>query len=300
VLVVALILTAVVTLILAWSISRPLEKLSKAAKRIAAGEQAVIVPVGGTGEIRELGVSFASMNQRLDARLRYFSEFAADVAHEFKSPLTSIRGAAELLAEGASDDPDARARFLSNIGLDVDRLDRMVSRLLELSRIEASSQPMTSVDVEQLVRRVVDRLSSAAKPIVLAVDECGRTLRAREADLETAIGNLIENALRFAPQGSPVTVTLAISRRDDARAPPEAVTIAVRDDGAGIPPAHVTRVFDRFFTTDQERRGTGLGLAIVKSVIEAHGGNVTVSSSPGEGTTFLVELPLPDRSGGTA
>ncbi len=124
VLVVAVAFTLLVTLMLAWSISRPLSKLAKAARRIAQGERAS-VPVGGSGEIRELGEAFATMTERLDARLRYIRDFAADVAHELKSPLTSIRGAAELLGEGAADDPEARARFLKNIELDADRLDRL-------------------------------------------------------------------------------------------------------------------------------------------------------------------------------
>src|SRR5262249_29715901 len=125
VLAVAIAFSALVTLVLAWSISRPLEKLSRAAKRVAAGEPGVVVPVGGSGEVRELAESFASMKERLDARMRYIADFAADVAHEFKSPLTSIRGAAELLGEGAADEPEARARFLRNIELE----DRKSTRL---------------------------------------------------------------------------------------------------------------------------------------------------------------------------
>src|SRR6185437_7404001 len=117
VLFVAFCITGLCTLLLAWSISRPLARLSRAAKRVAAGEPSVTIPVGGGGEIQELGESFASMKERLDARLRYIEGFAADVAHEFKSPLTSIRGAAELLGEGAADDPEARERFLRNIEL---------------------------------------------------------------------------------------------------------------------------------------------------------------------------------------
>ncbi len=209
VLVVAFCLTALVTLLLAWSISRPLGKLSRAAKRVAAGEPFVVIPVGGGGEIEELGESFAAMKERLDARLRYIEGFAADVAHEFKSPLTSIRGAAELLGEGAADEPDARARFLRNIELDVARLDRLVSRLLELSRIEASSQVMTPVDLPALLARVTERASAPDQPIALDYRAQVRTLRAREMDLETALSNLIDNAVRFSPPGVPVEVVVS-------------------------------------------------------------------------------------------
>ncbi|WP_437520538.1 ATP-binding protein [Sorangium sp. So ce726] len=289
VLVVASLFTGLVTLALAWSISRPLGKLSRAAKRVAAGERDVVVPVSGSGEIRELGESFAAMNERLGARLRYISDFAADVAHEFKSPLTSIRGAAELLDEGAADDLEARRRFLRNIELDVARLDRLVSRLLELSRIEASSEAMTVLDLEALVARVVERRASPGQPVELRYEMRIRLLRARQTDLETALLNLVDNAVKFSPPGEAVVVTV---EGGEGREGGKTARISVRDRGPGVPPQHLPRIFDRFFTTDEGRDGTGLGLAIVKSVVEAHGGAVTVESAPGEGASFVVELPV--------
>ena len=279
---VAFALTALVTMLLSLSISRPLGRLSRAAKRVAAGEPDVTIPVSGGGEIEELGASFASMKDRLDARLRYISELAADVAHEFKSPLTSIRGAAELLGEGAADDPEARVRFLRNIGLDVARLDRLVSRLLELSRIEASSEVMTVIDIEALLIRVADRGGATEPAVALRYRAPARFLRARGADLETAFRNLIDNAVRFTPPGARVEI--------DVEGDAASLRIAVRDHGPGIPEKILPRIFDRFFTTDADRDGTGLGLSIVKAVVEAHGGAIAVTC--GEGTTFTVTLPL--------
>jgi two-component system, OmpR family, sensor histidine kinase ChvG len=275
----ALFFSALVTLLLAWSISQPLEKLSRAAKRVAAGEPGVVVPIGGGGEIRDLGEAFAAMKERLDARLRYISDFAADVAHEFKSPLTSIRGAAELLGEGAADDPEARHRFLRNIELDVARLDRLVSRLLELSRIEASSEALAEVDLEALLQRVTERSGG----ITLRVRCRNVRVLARETDLETALMNLVENAVKFSPPAAPVEVTV-----DEL---PGAVEIRVADQGPGIPAAHLPKIFDRFFTTDKSRDGTGLGLSIVRAVARAHGGEVTVVSRA-QGAEFLLRLPL--------
>jgi two-component system sensor histidine kinase ChvG len=286
VLVVAVVFTGLITLALAWSISRPLEKLSRAAKRVAAGERDVVVPVSGDGEIRELGESFAAMKERLDARLRYISDFAADVAHEFKSPLTSIRGAAELLEEGAADDLDARRRFLRNIELDVARLDRLVSRLLELSRIEASSEAMAVIDLEALALRVAERMSAPDQPVELRYSMPIRFMRARETDLETALMNLVDNAVKFSPPGESVSVAV------EPGSSGATVRISVSDRGPGIPPQHLPKIFDRFFTTDESRDGTGLGLSIVQSVVEAHGGRVTVDSKPGEGATFVIELPV--------
>lgn len=284
ILAVAFFFTGLVTALLSLSISRPLARLSAAAKRVAAGEPDVVIPISGGGEIEELGRSFASMKERLDARLRYISDFAADVAHEFKSPLTSIRGAAELLDEGAADEPEARARFLRNIELDVARLDRLVSRLLELSRIEASSEAMMMVDLEALLLRVAERASGPAHPVTLRYEAGARILRARETDLETAFLNLLDNAVRFSKEGEAVEITV----RGDA----PFLKVAIRDRGPGISPKNLPKIFDRFFTTDSDKNGTGLGLSIVKAVVEAHGGEVEVASAPGEGTTFTVALPV--------
>ncbi len=282
VLLVALFISLLSTLVLAWTISRPLSRLSRAARRITAGERGVIVPVEGTGEIRELGQSFSTMTDELRARAEYMSEFAADVAHEFKSPLTSIRGAAELLAEGATEDPVASARFLGNIQEDAERLDRLVTRLLELSRIEASSEAMQVFDLDAVLRRVIERERRAGASITLNYAAPTRLIRGREADLELALRNVIDNAVRYAPESDPVRVEVTAGQGDR-------LEVSVADRGPGIPEAHREKVFDRFFTTDEARNGTGLGLAIVRSVALAHGGMVTASVD--DGTRITLSLP---------
>ena len=225
------------------------------------------------------------MKERLDARLRYISDFAADVAHEFKSPLTAIGGAAELLAEGAADDPEARRRFLDNIRLDVERLDRLVSRLLELSRIEASTAPWSLVDLRALATRIVERGSTPDQEVRLRYELDTDHVEARETDLESAVMNLVENALRFSPPDEPVTIEIAAAGRSSFR-------LVVRDRRPGISAVNLDKVFDRFFTTDAKKNGTGLGLAIVKSVAESHGGRVAVTSEIGQGAAFTLTLPI--------
>lgn len=278
---VAFLVTLLVTLLLALTISRPLGKLARAARRIEAGERGVEVPIVGSGEIRELATALASMTEQLELRLRYIADFTADVAHELKSPLTSIRGAAELLEDVAVDDPVARARFLGNIRLDVERLDRLVSRLLELGRVEAAQTLPVMLDLEQLLRTVASR--AQGEPAMEVTVKGGPFVCARAHDLEMAVKNLVENARRFAPAGTKVRVTA------DVR--PDLTDIRVHDDGPGIPREHLPQVFDRFFTTNAEENGTGLGLAIVRAVALGHGGKVTVASGPGEGTTFTLTLP---------
>lgn len=288
VLAVAVVLTFLVTLLLAWSISRPLGRLARAATRIASGEEGVPVPIGGGGEIRELAESFAVMKERLDARLRYISELSADIAHEFKSPLTGIRGAAELL-EDPDLDADTRARFLKNISLDVTHLDRLVTRLLQLSRIEASREPMTIVDLEALARRVAARTRTDDVDVRVTWEASSRFLPARAADLETALANLVENAVRHSPRGETVHV------RVQGGPPLRTLSLEVEDRGPGVPEEQRARLFERFFTTDTEH-GTGLGLAIVRSVAEAHGGTARLASAAGEGARFVLELPLAARA----
>ena len=283
VLVVAMVLTLLLTLILAWSISRPLSRLARAARRIASGERGVDIPVGGGGEIGELGAAFATMTDKLDARMRYISEFTADVAHELKSPLTSIRGAAELLGDAAADDPEARERFLANIELDAERLDRLVTRLLELSRIDSSQEPMESFDLGAMVERVVERTHTEDQPVEVAWHTPLRVWRGREEDLERALLNLVENGLRFSEPGFPVEVHVR-------QVPEGRLAFEVRDRGPGVPDANRSKIFERFFTTDADRNGTGLGLAIVKSVAEAHGGTIALESPDDGGALFRMTL----------
>ena len=280
----AMILTAFVTLLLAWSISRPLGRLSRVAHRIASGERDVGVPIEGHGEVRELAESLAAMTEELQRRYRFASDFTADVAHELKSPLTSIRGAAELLQDleedEATGDPEAaaRQRFLKNILLDAERIDRSVSRLLELGRVEAGATVRDPVLVEPVVRATVGRFEG-----VLLDCELGRArAHARPADLERALSNLIENAMRYSPEWVRVR----------ARARARKLTIEVEDRGPGVPEADRPRLFERFFTTDEDRRGTGLGLAIVRAVAEAHGGEARFEVPAEGGARFVLELPL--------
>jgi two-component system sensor histidine kinase ChvG len=282
VLAVAVAVTGAITLLLAWSISRPLVRLSRAAQRVAAGELAVEVPVTGSGEIRELGAAFATMKERLVARLRFASDFTADVAHELKSPLTSIRGAAEILNEAGFEDEDARKRFLRNIALDVERLDRLVSRLLLLGRIEASQLPMEPVDLERLARRVAERSASVDQAVVVQLVGEAPVVLGRAPDLEAALSNLVDNAVRFSPPGASVVVE--IQRRGAV------VEVRVADQGPGVSAANRDKIFERFFTTDADRGGTGLGLAIVRSVCESHGGRVTFEPRPGGGSVFTMRL----------
>jgi two-component system, OmpR family, sensor histidine kinase ChvG len=274
----------VVALFLAFTISRPLRKLTAAARRIAAGERGVALKLSGRDEVADLARNFDHMARELDARLGYISELAANVSHEFKTPIASIRGAAELLREGAADDPEARARFLDNILGDTDRLSRLVSRLLELSRIESSPEPATPLDYRALVEDVVERYRAAGHAVTLEYEARASHLLGRGDHLDSVLSNLLDNAARFSDAGAPIVVRV---RAGEAS---ELVTDVV-DRGRGISPQNLERVWDRFFTTARDEGGTGLGLAIVRAIVESHGGEVAARSEPGAGSTFSYTLP---------
>jgi len=285
-LVAALFATAVLSLFLAATIARPLSRLARIARRIAAGDRRQSLALGRHDEIGHLARAFDLMARRLDERARAAAQMAADISHEFKSPLTSIRGAAELLLEGAAEDPRARERFLGNILGDAGRLDRLVSRLLELSRLEADEAPFEEIELEPFL---TDLLSAAVSPVpvVVARRSGARSFRGRPGQLASALRNLIENARQHAAPGTSVTLTV-----EDV---PGGLRFSVHNHGEAISEANLARVWDRFFTTRAASGGSGLGLPIVAAAVAAHGGRTFVTSDPVAGTTFGVELPGPQR-----
>ncbi len=280
---ISLAVAAVVALFLGFTIARPLRRLTEAAGRIAAGERGVALNLRGRDEVAELARDFDAMARALDARLAYISELAANVSHEFKTPIASMRGAAELLRDGAADDPAALDRFLGNILADAERLSRLVSRLLELSRVESDPERREVVDYRALCAEVVARYRDGGRAVSLAWEAIPEAARCAPEQVKTALANLVDNALRFSPEGAEVVVRVA----GDAHA----FHTRVEDRGSGVTEANLPRVWDRFFTTARADGGTGLGLSIVRAVVEAHGGTVGVTSKPGEGATFWFTLP---------
>jgi len=229
---------------------------------------------------------------RLEARRR--RELVANVSHELRTPVAAIRALVETLQDGAAQDPEAASRFLGHIGRETERLGRLVDDLLDLARLEAHEVPLETapVDLGAVARRVVERFAPLAtrKGIGLRVDvaEGGPgdlVVTGDERYLERAVGNLVDNAVKFTPEGGTVGVRVATAGDE--------VVLEVKDTGPGLTREAADRVFERFFRAapDRSRRsgGTGLGLAIVKHVALAHGGRVGVrSEGPGEGCLFWI------------
>ncbi|HET7627822.1 MAG TPA: ATP-binding protein [Bacillales bacterium] len=219
-------------------------------------------------------------------------DFVANVSHELKTPVTSLRGFAEtLLEEEAAENPEIRKKFLTIIWKESERLQALIHDLLELSKIEDEKFRLDWqwVDVNEIIEDIFLVLEEKAKKkqIGLRFDSPGEVhLDGDPYRLQQIFINIIENAINYSPEESVVSVSLDQSNGE--------VKVTVRDNGIGIDPEQVPRIFERFYRVDRARSrmsgGTGLGLAIVKHLTEAHGGRIEVNSVPGEGTSFSVIL----------
>lgn len=296
------VLTAFVTaILLTIGIARPMRRLALAADRIRAGVSARMdLPqlTRRNDEIGELAISMQAMTRALIERIEANEQFAADVAHELKNPLTSIRSAVETLERVK--DAEASSRLRALIASDVRRLDRLITDISNASRLEAEMNrlPNETIDIARFVRDVVrtyDELpDSGASVRVSFTDEsmgAGLLVAGREGPLGQVLRNLIDNARSFSPPGGVVEVSVA-QTNDGAR--PVAL-IRVEDSGPGIPPDKLETIFNRFYT--DRPKGTafgnnsGLGLSIVRQIIETHRGHVEAANRPGGGAVFRVSLP---------
>ena len=228
--------------------------------------------------------------RRLDAMRR---DFVANVSHELKTPLSSIKAYAETLSAGAIHDEDNRDRFVRQIEEQADRLHQLISDLLSLARIEQGNQllDIQRVSLGQVVQECVEEQQRSAdrKQIALSIDGTEKTVwvEVDKDGLRQILVNLIDNAIKYTPEGGRVTVGW---RKED-----HLIALEVADTGIGIPEEMRDRVFERFFRVDKARSrelgGTGLGLAIVKHLAQSFGGNVSVDGVAGGGSKFVVRLP---------
>ncbi|MBD3258926.1 PAS domain-containing protein, partial [candidate division GN15 bacterium] len=221
-------------------------------------------------------------------------DFVANVSHELKTPITSIRGFVETLLDGAMNQPHDAWRFLKIIIKQTNRLNAIVEDLLSLSRIEKETESreieLSRYELFPILTGAVQsceaRASARKIRVTLACDrDITATVNARY--LEQAVINLIDNAIKYSESNSEVRVSAEVDNGG--------VAVRVSDEGCGIAPEHLSRLFERFYRVDKARSrevgGTGLGLAIVKHIALAHRGQVTVDSTPGEGSTFTIHLP---------
>ncbi len=262
-------------------LTRNLRRLDQGARQIAGGgfggiDELQVPTTSHVAEVARLAGSIASMAVRLQARIGYIGEFASNVSHEFKTPLATLKGTVELLEDDPEMPAEQRQRFFDNANRELARLEALVQGLLALARADA--EPIRApVDLDALVGSVAERRS-------VVVEGPFGSASGDVTQLELVLLNLVDNALQHGRGDNPDRqVTVVVRGVEDGAG------FVVHDDGRGISPGNLKKVFGRFFTTDRTR-GTGLGLALVRAIVERHGGVLTVRSEPGD-TAFTVALP---------
>lgn len=243
-------------------------------------------PVGDGGSVL-LVVRDVTEARRLDSVRR---DFVTNASHELKTPAASIQAAAETIKTAAQDDPTVIPRFADRLEVEAFRLSRIVSDLLDLSRLESGTDLDEEIALGAIVRDEAERFERAATEAGIALEMSAEDVppvRGSARDLSLLVRNLVDNAIRYTKPGGRVDVGLGTA---DA-----GVRLIVADTGLGIPSRDLPRIFERFYRVDRARSretgGTGLGLSIVKHIVENHGGTVSVRSELGRGTTFEVRLP---------
>ncbi|WP_207781976.1 sensor histidine kinase [Phytoactinopolyspora limicola] len=279
-----------VTVLAGRRLTRPIHALTGAARRMGSGDHGARVRVSGRGELAELGTAFNSMAESVQTNEERRKAMVSDVAHELRTPLSNVRGYLEAAEDGVVPlDPALVSSLLEESHL----LQRLIDDLQDLALADAGKLRVhpEDVDIEQLARQVVAAHGKAAADaeVDVRVDAVPVVATADPQRLRQAMGNLVANAVRFTPAGGHVVVKVHPGVAADA------VVIEVTDDGPGIPPGHLPRLFDRFYRVEQSRSrqtgGSGLGLAITKHLVEAHEGTIEVASTAGEGSTFTIRLP---------
>jgi two-component system sensor histidine kinase MprB len=240
------------------------------------------VAAQGRDELSRLGTSFDAMLGQLETSLRSQRQLVADASHELRTPLTSLRTNLELLERGQPTDPVERQQLLGDLVSQIERLTTLVGDLIEVARDEESPMPFEELQLDEVVHEVVDDVSFRYPKVRFNVNSSPSSIKGVKVRVARAVTNLLDNAAKYSPPGGTVDVSVANGE------------ISVRDHGPGVAAEDATRVFDRFWRSNDARQlpGSGLGLSIVKDVAESHGGSVTLERpiDGGGGARFRLRL----------
>jgi heavy metal sensor kinase len=290
----ALVVGSLLGWMLAGAVLTPVRNVAQAAQRISGTNLSLRIPSREAGdELDYLILTFNRMIDRLEASFQQMKQFSTDVSHELRTPITAIRGQLEVaLFTAKTTDQYREAMF--NALQDIDRLSQIVRALLLLSQAESGQLVLQKMrlDMGDVIRDLAEQfqIPAEAAGVRLTSDApYGCYLNADRVQIERMITNLLSNAVKFTPEGGRVKVS--------AQSYEDRVEIVVEDNGRGIPPEHLSHIFDRFYrvtgsgTAPVAEQGLGLGLSFVAWIAKAHNGTVEVDSTPGKGTRFTIKLP---------
>ena len=287
------VLSFIILLGVHFLIYRPLVKITNAAKQYASGNLDVVIPVNTQDEIGYLSASLNYMSSQLKDMEDYQKKFVANVSHDFRSPLTSIKGYVEAMADGTIP-PEMQGKYLNIILFETERLTDLTRDLLTLNEFDTKDLLLdkTDFDIHEVIRNTAASFEGTctAKKISIELLLATRTLyvHADRHKIQQVLYNLLDNAIKFSNPES--TITIETTPRGDK------VYTSVKDYGIGIPKSSINKIWERFYKSDlsrgKDKKGTGLGLSIVKEIIQAHNENINVISTEGVGTEFIFSLPL--------
>ena len=289
---IVLIATVLASFVLARQIAVPVQHLTTTSERIAAGHLDERVSPSDPDEIRRLGIAFNRMADRVQEMVEQQREFVDNAAHEFRSPLTSLRLRTEMLQTHGDQNPELQERYLGQMSREIGFLQRLVDHLLALATVEGGEEMQrTSLDLAPMLYEIADSIElvvrDAGMKLAMNVPDHLPKVSANNEQMNVVVRNLIDNAIKYTPRGG--TITLA------AKSAEKEIEIIVSDTGVGIPADALPHIFDRFYRVDRarsrEQGGAGIGLALVHAIVELHGGRIEAESQVNEGSRFTVHLP---------
>jgi two-component system phosphate regulon sensor histidine kinase PhoR len=295
----ALLLVTLMAMVVSKRFTRPIAEMAAVAEEIRSGSLEKRIAVRSRDDLGKLAETLNGMIDKLNEDIvklrkleRIRSEFLGNVSHELRTPLFALQGAIETLLNGAVDDPAVNKDFLRKALNQSERLDALLSDLIEISRIESGEMKMSFryFGLDEFLQQMVAETQAEAKRknirLSFSSESKAMEVLADKERLKQVLVNLLSNAIKYTESGGTVTVSDETVNNH--------VRISVRDTGCGIPAEHLPRIFERFYRVDKGRSrdvgGTGLGLAIVKHIVEAHGSKVEVQSEVGKGSTFSFTL----------
>lgn len=284
-------LTFFLLLLFQFYVHKPLQQIAKGTAEYANGNLAYHIPVKSDDEIGNLANTLNYMAERLNQQGEYQRNFISNVSHDFRSPLTSIKGYVMAMLDGTIP-PEMQERYLKIIAYESERLEKLTKSLLQLNELDIKKRMMhiRRFDINEIIKTTAATFEGICtkRKIRLELILSGKELFAK-ADLEQiqqVLYNLLDNAIKFSPDGS--TIIMETTEKNGK------IFVSVKDRGCGIPKDSLSKIWERFYKNDasrgRDRKGTGLGLAIVKEIINAHGQNINVISTEGVGTEFIFTL----------